>query len=83
MIMMVAFWGLSGHDSILMALSGMSEENPKLLFDDMYIRLKNPFIMLLGILFVILYTAVMILWYLCISGIATYAVKWWKADGQT
>lgn len=77
LVMSLGIWAVSGQEDMIIAMSGMSEENPRLLFETMYERLKNPIVMLIGILFIIVYTAICVLWYLCISGVATYATKLW------
>ncbi len=71
---------VTGNSDVLTAMSGMSDENPRVVLESLSERFKNPLIMLLGVLSVILYSTIIGLWYMCYAGIGTYAVKWWRSD---
>jgi len=51
--------------------------------DDSALRLKNPLVILGGVLAIILYSACLSLMYLSISGVGSYAVRWWAGDNDT
>lgn len=44
-------------------------------------RVKNPLVIFGGVICVLAYSAAVSLWYLCLSGIGTYAVKWAQGEG--
>lgn len=70
----------TGSADAMMAIYGLSPDNPRLTFEATAERLKNPVFLAIAIIALVLYLAAFNLWYLCLAGIGTYAVKWWRDD---
>ena len=73
----------TGNADIIMALSGMGTENPTIAFEAAAERFKNPVFLIIGIIALMIYLAIFNVWYLCVAGVGTYAVKWWRDDDPT
>ena len=54
-----------------------------LIMEDAARRIKNPLVILGGVLCVVAYAALMSIWFLCLSGIGTYAVRNAKGEDVT
>lgn len=70
----------TGDMGFLMAISGLGEENPRVLFDAAADRMKSPLGMTLGIIAMIINASAMAAWVLLVAGVNAYAVKWWSED---
>lgn len=70
----------TGDMGFLWALSGLGQDNPRLLFEAAAERMKSPIGMILGILAMIINAAAMSAWVLLVAGVNAYAVKWWSED---
>lgn len=70
----------TGNPDFIMTISGFGAENPVVAFEAAGQRLKNPLMLIIAVAAMVLYLAVFCVWCLCLSGVATYAVKWWKAE---
>ena len=77
---MVSVGIATGDMGFLMAVSGLGEENPRVLFDAAAARMKSPLGMTLGIIAMIINAAAMAAWILLVAGVNAYAVKWWSED---
>jgi len=76
----VALIVATGDPEIIMALSGLGEDSPKVLFEELRERFKSPLFMVLGILAMIIISAGASAWILFVAGVNAYAVRWWKGD---
>jgi hypothetical protein len=79
-INMISIGIATGDMNFVWALSGLGEENPRVLFDAAAERMKGPLGMTLGILAMIINAAAMSAWVLLVAGVNAYAVKWWDGD---
>ncbi len=70
----------TGDPGFLTALSGLGEENPRILFEAASERFKNPVFMFLGIIAMIIIASAMAAWMLLVAGVNAYAVRWWHDD---
>ncbi len=70
----------TGDPGFIIAMSGLGGENPIIAFEAAAERLKNPIFLIMAIASLAVYAAALNLWYLCIAGIGTYAVKWWRSE---
>ena len=77
---MISVGVATGDMGFLMAVSGLGEENPRLLFEAAAERMKSPLGMTLGIMAMIINAAAMAAWILLVAGVNAYAVKWWSED---
>jgi len=77
---MISIGVATGDMGFLMAVSGLGEENPRVLFDAAGERMKSPLGMTLGILAMIINASAMAAWVLLVAGVNAYAVKWWSED---
>lgn len=73
----------TGDMGFLMAISGLGEDNPRILFDAAAERMKSPLGMFLGILAMIINASAMAVWVLLVAGVNAYAVRWWTQDNPT
>jgi len=79
-IYMISIGIATGDMGFLMALSGLGEDNPRILFEAAADRMKSPLGMLLGILAMIVNAAALAAWVLLVAGVNAYAVRWWHDD---
>ena len=79
-IYMITIGIATGDMGFLMAISGLGEENPRILFEAAAERMKSPLGMLLGILAMIINAAALSAWILLVAGVNSYAVRWWTTD---
>ena len=79
-IYMISVGIATGDMGFLMAVSGLGEDNPRVLFDAAAERMKSPLGMLLGILAMIVNAAALSGWILLVAGVNSYAVRWWTED---
>ncbi len=79
-IYMISVGIATGDMGFLWAVSGLGEENPRLLFEAAAERMKSPIGMTLGIIAMIINAAAMSAWVLLVAGVNAYAVKWWEGD---
>lgn len=70
----------TGSAESMMALYGLTPDNPRLTFEATAERMKNPVFLAIAIVALVTYLAAFNLWYLCLAGIGTYAVKWWRDE---
>ena len=77
---MISVGVATGDMGFLMAVSGLGEENPRLLFEAAAERMKSPLGMTLGIIAMIINASAMAAWILLVAGVNAYAVKWWSED---
>lgn len=80
LVTMITMWIISGDSDFMLKLSGFGDENPAVLFDSLSERLRNPLIMAMAILGLIVNVACVSLWMLSLSGLWAYAVNWWSED---
>lgn len=71
---------VAGDPNLPTALSGFGADNPRIVFETASERFSNPLVIVLGVFAVIVYSLAYTLWGLCLSGIATHALKWWRDD---
>ena len=79
-IYMISVGIATGDMGFLMAVSGLGEDNPRVLFDAAAERMKSPLGMFLGILAMIINASAMAAWVLLVAGVNAYAVRWWTED---
>jgi len=79
-IYMISVGIATGDMGFLWAVSGLGEENPRVLIDAAAERMKGPIGMTLGIIAMIINAAAMAAWVLLVAGVNAYAVKWWSED---
>ncbi|WP_026940688.1 hypothetical protein [Hellea balneolensis] len=79
-IYMISVGIATGDMGFLMAVSGLGEDNPRVLFDAAAERMKSPLGMLLGVLAMIVNAAALAGWILLVAGVNCYAVRWWTKD---
>lgn len=82
-IYMISVGVATGDMGFLFAISGLGEDNPRVLFEAAAERMKSPLGMFLGILAMIINASAMAAWILLVSGVNAYAVKWWTEDNPT
>lgn len=70
----------TGDPGFVAAISGLGEENPRILFEAAAERFKSPLYMFLGIVAMIMVAAVIAAWVLLVAGVNAYAVRWWNED---
>lgn len=70
----------TGDMGFLWAVSGLGEENPRVLIEAAAERMKGPIGMALGIIAMIINAAAMAAWILLVAGVNCYAVRWWVED---
>ena len=79
-IYMISVGIATGDMGFLMAVSGLGEDNPRVLIDAVAERMKSPLGMTLGIMAMIINASAMAAWVLLVAGVNAYAVKWWTED---
>ncbi len=79
-VMGLAVLLVAGDSEILVAMSGLGAENPTVAFEALGVRLKNPLFLGLGLVLMTACIAAMNVWLLCVAGVGTYAVKWWREE---
>ena len=79
-IYMISVGIATGDMGFLFAVSGLGEENPRVLFDAAAERMTGPLGMTLGIIAMIINASAMSAWVLLVAGVNAYAVKWWSED---
>jgi len=79
-IYMISVGIATGDMGFLMAVSGLGEDNPRVLIDAVAERMKSPLGMTLGIMAMIINASAMAAWVLLVAGVNAYAVKWWRKD---
>jgi len=82
-IYMISVGMATGDMGFLMAVSGLGEDNPRVLFDAAAERMKSPLGMFLGILAMITNATALAGWVLLVAGVNCYAVRWWSEDDPT
>ena len=83
LIMTLAVALATGDPGFMGAISGLSEENPRIMFEAAAEKYSNPLFMFLGIIAMIIVAAAFAAWQLLIMGVNAYAVRWWKEDNPT
>jgi len=76
-IMIIGIGLVTGDANFMFTMSGLGEDNPKDVIALAGDRLKNPLIMLMGVLSLIAYSAVYAFWMISLIGIGSHAVKVW------
>ena len=79
----IAMLLISGDPEFMIAMSGLSKENPRAIFDVVADRFSNPLFMLLGIISMAMIAASYSAWMLWIAGVSAYAVRLWQRDDPT
>jgi len=79
----IAMLLISGDPEFMIAMSGLSKENPRAIFDFVAERFSNPLFMLLGIFSMAMIAASYSAWMLWIAGVSAYAVRLWQSDDPT
>ena len=79
-IYMISVGIATGDMGFLMAISGLGEENPRVLIDAAAERMTSPLGMFLGILAMIVNAGALAAWVLLVAGVNCYAVRWWFDD---
>lgn len=82
-IYMISIGIATGDMGFLIAVSGLGEDNPRILFEAAADRMKSPIGMTLGIIAMIINASAMAAWVLLVAGVNAYAVRWWKEDDPT
>jgi len=77
LVMTIGVGLVTGDASFLMTMSGLGENNPQEAMAAAAERLKNPLVMLVGILSLIAYCAVYAIWMITIMGVSSHAIKVW------
>lgn len=72
-----------GDANLTTAMISGDTESLRQAVDDSALRLKNPFVILGGVITIIIYSACLSMMYLSMSGIGAYAVRWWAGDKDT
>jgi len=73
---------IMGDMSAVISLYGPGDTLPSEQLNGISRRLKNPVFMLIAVLGIILYATVTAIWGLIISGIASYAARWYFDDDE-
>ena len=71
---------ISGDVGMVVANTGLGTGDVEGQVADFGARLRNPLFMLVAVVGVVLYAAIMALWFLTLSGIGAYALRWYEAD---
>ena len=71
---------VSGDAGMVAAGSGLGGADVEGRVADFAARLRNPVFMLLAVLGAVAYAAVTALWFLTLSGVGAYALRWYEAD---
>jgi len=79
-IYMISIGVATGDMGFLMAISGLGEDNPRVLFEAAAERMKSPIGMTLSIFAMIINASAMAAWILLVAGVNAYAVRWWSED---
>lgn len=83
LILSLAVGIATGDFGFLQAISGLSEENPRIMFEVAAEKFSNPLFMFLGIVAMIITAGAFVGWQMFIMGVNAYAVKWWGEDDPT
>ena len=81
-VMSIGVIAVTGDTAFLEALSGLGKENPKIAFAEAAQRFKNPLVMFIGIVAIFTYAGAYAIYTLSISGVGSYAVKWWHGNDE-
>ena len=73
----------TGDMGFLWSVSGLGDENPRLLFEAAAERMTGLLGMTLGIIAMIINAAAIAAWVILVAGVNAYAVKWWSEDELT
>lgn len=79
-IIQLTFMGMIFPENYMLTIMGYSEQNPQEIFASVAEKLKQPKIIFALSIGATLYFVSSMIWWLAISGIGTYAVKWWDRD---
>mgnify|MGYP000427090325 CR=1 FL=1 len=79
-VMAIASGFFVGNADAVMAIMGLGTEPPSTVFADMGAKMKNPIFVFIAVLAIIAYSAVYALVSLSLSGIGSYALKWYRQD---
>ena len=82
-VMTLAVALATGDPGFMGAISGLSEENPRIMFEAAAEKFSNPLFMFLGIIAMIIVAGAFSAWQMLIMGVNAYAVRWWKEDNPT
>ncbi|PHR58222.1 MAG: hypothetical protein COA43_10680 [Robiginitomaculum sp.] len=82
-IIQVAMFSLVLPENYMLLMMGLSEENPRILFEQIGDKLQSPGPMLALVISGMAYAIITMMGWLSISGIAIYAVQWWQHDQET
>lgn len=80
LVMGIASILLVGGTDFVTATMGFSDEAPSAAFSEMGDKMKNPLFVLIAVISIIAYSAAQALMSLSLSGIASYALKWYRKD---
>ena len=69
-------------ENYFMLISGLSEENPRLVFEQAAEKLKSPGTIVVLVIAAIVYVIATVIWWLTIAGVANYAVQWWDETNE-
>jgi hypothetical protein len=69
-------------ESYLTLMTGLSDESPRVVFEQAAEKLKQPGTMIILIVCAILYAVVTAIWWLSIAGVANYAVQWEAEENE-
>ena len=83
LIMTLAVALATGDPGFMGAISGLSEENPRIMFEAAAEKFSNPLFMFLGIIAMIIVAGAFSAWQMLIMGVNAYAVRWWSEDNPT
>ena len=83
LVNMIGMTLVFGDFDMSMAILSGSSENMRAIVDAAALRLKNPVIIFAGVLSIIAWAAALAMMYLTLSGVGSYAVKWWEDDNDT
>ena len=65
------------NENYFALMSGLSDDNPRIIFEQIGAKLKQPGTMIWLVISAVLYVIVSVVWWLSIAGVANYAVQWW------
>ena len=61
---------------------GLSEENPRVIFEQVAVKMKQPGTIIMLVLASVIYVVTTVVWWLSIAGVANYAVQWWDETNE-
>ena len=79
-IIQLTFMGMIFSENYMMTIMGYSEQNPQEIFAVVAEKMKQPKIIFALSIGAVLYFITSMIWWVSISGVGTYAVKWWDTD---